>query len=127
VPEFERVSLTHIVARSGTLDSAVWPTGAIVMRVAPDEVLAISSAPPKLSGDSYALQLEDYGFAGLWLDRVEAIDFLSRCCEWNLPEEFPAFRQGAVAGLPAKVWFDRDRVLVIVPAAYAEELKERMQ
>jgi hypothetical protein len=127
VPELERVPLTHVVASPDALDSAVWPAGAIVMWVAPDEVLAISSERPKVSGDPYAIQMQDYGYAGLWLDQVAALDFFSRSCEWKLPEERPAFRQGAVAGLPAKIWFDRDRVLLMVPAVYAEELKERMR
>ena len=127
MPELERVALAHIVASPAAIDSAIWPSGAIVMRVAPDEVLAITSSPPILSDDPYAIQVEDHGFAGVWLERAAALDFLSRGCEWDLPEERPAFRQGAIAGLPAKIWFEPDRVLILVPAPYAAELKGRMR
>ena len=36
----ERVQLIRIVATPAALDSVEWPNGTIVLRVAPDEVLA---------------------------------------------------------------------------------------
>jgi len=42
-----------------------------------------------------------------------ALDFLERSCEWELPRARPAFAQGMVAGLPLKLWFEPERVLLI--------------
>jgi hypothetical protein len=119
VPAPERFRLIHIVAKD--LDAAVWPSDAIVLRIAPDEVLALSSAPPEIS-DPHAIVLLDDGFVGVWL----GAEVVERFCEWETPRHRPAFAQGAVAGLPAKVWFERDRVLVLVPASYAADLEERI-
>jgi len=126
VPAPDRLALLRIVATPAALDSYQWSKGAIVMRVAPDEILAISSASSVRSGDPHAIELAESGFAGIWLEAAEANEFLSRWCEWELPAQRPAFAQGAVAGLPVKLWFEQDRVLILVPAPYAAELAERM-
>jgi hypothetical protein len=106
------------------LDAIVWGD-AIVLRVAPDEALALTSVAPEIS-DPHAIVRLDAGYAGLWLTTDEASAFLSRCCEWEPPTGRPAIAQGAVAGLPVKLWFEQNRVLVLVPANYAIDLEERI-
>ena len=77
--------------------------------------------------DPHAIIVPEAGFAGAWLPIDEAMAFLSRECEWELPHERPTFAQGAVAGLAMKLWFEHDRVLIIVPAPFAHELEDRLQ
>jgi hypothetical protein len=44
-----------------------------------------------------------------------------------VPNGRPAFAQGAVAGIPTKLWLEDDQVLFIVPAPYAADFAERME
>jgi hypothetical protein len=130
VPELKRIPATRIVAVPSALDAAHWPEEATALRIAPDEVLLTavldSSALGVLSADSHAIVALEEGFAGAWLPTEQALDFLERSCEWELPRHRPAFAQGAVAGVPLKLWFEQDRVLFLVPAPYAIDLEERM-
>jgi hypothetical protein len=123
---FERLRLLRIVATPSVLDGAVWPEGAIVMRSAPDEVLALSGSAPELKDDPHAIVESEEGFAALWLPAAEALDLLQRTCCWELPSHRPAFAQGAVAGLPVKLWFDRERILFLAPAPYVADFEERI-
>ncbi len=130
-----RIHGTRIVASPKALDSAQWPDGAIALRTSPDEVLVIAPSPTLrasplrgegVRNDPHALIVPDAGFAGVWLPMAHALDFLSRECEWEIPTQRPAFVQGAVAGLAMKLWFEQDRVLLVVPAPFAHELEERI-
>ena len=54
--------------------------------------------------------------------------------EWPLPSDRPALAQGAIAGVPAKIWFTEGSgspgtsgALVITWAAYAVELQDRLR
>ena len=47
--------------------------------------------------------------------------------EWHLPVDRPAFAQGRVAGVPAKLWLETDRVLLVTATAHADELAERLR
>lgn len=126
MPELKRLSATRIVATPAALDAARWPHDALALRIAPDEVLIFSAVSAEIVNDPHAIVVPDAGFAGVWVDADEALDFLERSCEWELPSARPAFAQGAVAGLPMKLWFEEDRVLFIVPAPYATDFEERM-
>ena len=55
----------------------------------------------------------------------EALAFLERACEWALPQQRPAFAQGAVAGVPVKLWLEGDQVLFVVPSPYVHDFEER--
>lgn len=122
-----RIPATRIVAAAAALDAIEWPSGALAFRIAADEVLVT----PPLSGirldDEHAIVVSEGGFAGAWLPADEALDLLARHCEWEIPRERPAFAQGAIAGLAAKVWLEKDRVLFIVPAPFVSDFEERMQ
>src|ERR1051325_3392297 len=91
VPALERMPLTRAVARRYVLDAARWPAGAIVLRVASDEVLVLSNTSIELSSDPHAIVTREDGFAGLWLSTEQAESFLERACEWELPRTRPAF------------------------------------
>ena len=53
---------------------------------------------------------------------------VARHTEWPIPLERPAFAQGAIAGVPARLSLVRDdgRATLITAAAYADELAERL-
>ena len=130
----ERFSATRIVALPQAIDAAAWPAGALVFRLAPDEVLITPAMDSPAVGDPHAIVELETGFSAVWIDREKAIDLLERECDWELPPkgqrdnpELPIFAQGLVAGLPVKVWFERERVLFIVASPYAEELAERLR
>src|SRR5262245_2804835 len=136
VPELKRNVVEHveaarIVAAPAALAEAIWPKGVLAMRIAPDEVLVITEVEREIArdivNDPHAIIEGDAGFAGVWVAADEALVFLERECEWELPRARPAFAQGAVADLPMKLWLEEDRVLLIVPAAYATDLEERLQ
>ena len=122
----ERVSLWRFVASEAALNAIVWTDDAVVLRIAPDELLALAPNAPEIPDDRHAIVRRDDGYAAIWLATAEAQEILSSFCEWELPTERPAFAQGAVAGMPVKIWFEHDRVLMLVPAPYAAEFTERL-
>jgi hypothetical protein len=127
VPVLERLTGTRIVASAPAIDAAAWPDGALVLRLAPDEVLVTAAVTAAAIDDPHAIVEHETGFSSVWLDHVRAINVLERECGWELPQERPAFAQGIVAGLPVKLWFERDRVLFIVASPFAMNLAERLR
>jgi hypothetical protein len=126
VPGLEVIRARRVVATPASLDGAVWPEGSLALRIAPDDVLMIGDGPLEVN-DLHAIVDEESGFAGIWMPAGEAEEFLAGECAWELPEQRPAVAQGMVAGLPAKLWLDHDRVLLMVPAALVHELAARLQ
>ena len=123
----ERFTGTRVVALPRAIDAAVWPEGTLAFRLAPDEVLVTPAVNVTAVDDPHAIVELETGFSAVWLDHVAAIDLLERECDWELPQDRPAFAQGLVAGLPVKVWFERDRVLFIVASPLAADLAERLR
>ena len=123
---FERIAGSRVVAAPAALDAARWPQGALAWRIAPDEVFVTTAISREVVDDPHAIVEPDDGFVGVWVDAGRALDFLERSCQWELPDERPAWAQGAVAGLPVKLWIEPDRVWIIVPAPYARDLEERL-
>lgn len=126
MPELKRIIATRIVATPSSLDAVLWPKEALALRIAPDEVLVTTEVSGDIVNDPHAIVEPDTGFAACWIPANEALDFLERSCEWELPRERPAFAQGAVAGLPVKLWFEAERVLFITYAPLATDLEERL-
>ena len=122
----QRISGTRIVATPAALDAASWPAGALALRLAPDEIFVTDTVGPETVADPYAIVVADAGFAGTWLSNEQGLDFLEHHCEWRLPDQRPAFAQGMVAGLPMKLWFEQDRLLLLVPAPYSTDLEDRL-
>lgn len=127
MPEFKTFPVTRIVATSVALDGIRWPDDVLALRIAPDEMLVTNYTVNEItSADPHAIVTNDSGFSGAWVRAGEALEFLKHTCEWELPRARPAFAQGAVAGLPVKLWLETERVLFLVPASYAADLEERM-
>ena len=126
----EPLSGLRVVADPVALDAASW-VGAdvIVLRLAPDDALAIGATTVDLA-DPHAIVELEAGFSGAWL----ALDDVAGHVEWPLPAERPALAQGAVAGVPAKVFLPDGAgarhvgdVLLLTATAYADELTERLR
>ncbi|MFT5241610.1 MAG: hypothetical protein ACI9OU_001301 [Candidatus Promineifilaceae bacterium] len=126
MPELSQVTVTRVVATQAALDAAQWPADALVFRTAPDELFVYPAQDQVALDDAYAIVLRDGGHAGVWLPMNDAMKFLGHECEWELPGHRPAYAQGSVAGIPAKLYFEDERVFLVVFAAYAEEFTDRM-
>lgn len=125
MPVLERLHATRVVAAPAALEAVSWPAGTLVLRTAPDEVLAIPSCAPEVS-DPHAIVESEHGFSGLWVSAEDACSLLERHCEWEAPAERPALAQGWIAEIPAKIWLEQERALLLVPAPFAAEFEERI-
>src|SRR6185437_2746893 len=125
VPAFERIYATRVVATPAALDAAPWPAGTLVLRIAPDEALAIPACVPEVS-DPHAIVESEHGFSGAWVSAEDARSLLEHHCEWEVLAQGPALAQGSIAEIPAKIWLERQRALVLVPAPYAADFDERI-
>jgi hypothetical protein len=126
VPALERLRGVHVVAEAAALDAARWRgNGVTVLRVAPDEAIALGASGVELD-DEHAIVEPEVGFAGVWLP----LDDVLAHVEWPLPSERPALAQGSIAGVPAKLWLPADPdadALLVTAAAYADELAGRLR
>ena len=136
MPELERLRGLRVVADPTALDAARWHGKDVtVLRLAPDDALGLGAEAVDVD-DEHAIVEVEAGYVGVWL----AIGVLERHLEWPLPTERPVLAQGAVAGVPAKVWLpgvgaDRARhdgrqdghALLLTAAAYATELAGRLR
>lgn len=129
IQQLERLAATRISASPAALDAATWPAGAIVMRTAPDEILvtAVVAASAITINDAHAIVEAETSLCAVWMTMPAALECLARECAWELPLARPAFAQGAVAGLPVKLWFEQDRVLFVVPEPFATDFAERLR
>ncbi len=126
MPEFEikRLGGTRIIAKPEALDALEFK--GLMFRFAPDDALVLSEVEAQKVNDPHAILAEEKGFVGIWLKRKEALEFLRHNCEWELPEIFPAFAQGMVAGLAMKLYFEKTRVLLMVPAPFEKVLVKKI-
>ena len=122
---FERLAATRIIADPGALDTLEAPRGGYLLRLAPDDLLVLPSTSRVDVADPHAIVEPEAGFSGAWFDRSE-LPLLQAVCEWEFPERRPTFSQGHMAGIPAKLMFTADRVLVLVPAVVAHHLEARL-
>ena len=115
----------RVVGSPEVLDAIEWPDEVAAMRLAPDDLFALGATSVVLP-DGGALVADETGFVGWWLDATQVDELIDTRVEWELPEERPTLAQGLVAGVPAKLWLDADRGLLLCAAGYAHELQERL-
>ena len=129
-PRLRRLEATRVSATPGTLDSLIerppWSAGALTFRTAPDELLVAATPDFEVAGDPHAIVERETAFSYVWLDGTTAERFLDRECEWRRPGARPALAQGEVAGVPAKLWFESGRTLILTPAPYAAAFERRL-
>lgn len=119
----EPLTGVRVVAEPAALDGLAWPEGVTPLRLASDDLFALGATAAEAPD---ALVEEERGFVGWWLSLEELHDDLLEQIDWPLPAERPALAQGLIAGVPAKLWLTRERVLLLTNAAYAHELRERL-
>ena len=124
MPALEPLRGLRVVADPAALDAARWQGDDVtVLRFAPDDVLAIGATNVDID-DEYAIVESEVGYAGAWL----SIEDVAPHIDWSLPAERPAFAQGFVATVPAKLWLPDDgHALLLTPTAYADELAGRLR
>ena len=120
------VRATRVVAAADTVDAAVTAPGAIVLRLAADEALVLGHGAVTVT-DPHGLVCSDNGWSAATLTWFEFDRVVAPHVEWHLPVDRPAFAQGRVAGVPAKLWLETDRVLLVTATAHADELAERLR
>jgi hypothetical protein len=113
----------RVVAAPGALDGARWIGEVTLLRLAPDETLAIDATGVVLD-DPAAIVEPETGFVGAILT-PELLDRVVAHVDWRLPIEPGALAQGKVAGVPARILMTAVPVLV-TQAAYEDELRRRL-
>ena len=135
LPAAELLRGRRIVASPGALDQATYPPDALVLRIAPDDALVIGGGT-LLVDDPHAIIEDDRGFVS-WSFPWPLFDaIVAPFVDWELPSDGPALAQGyangpalaqgCVAGIPAKLWLEAGRVVLVTNAAYAHELIGRL-
>jgi hypothetical protein len=113
----------RVVARKTALDSAVFPNGSTMLRIAPDDAIVAGAATLTID-DPFAIIEPEYAFVHWRLTAEEFAD-VTHHIEWPLPAA-RQLGQGLIAGVPAKIFVESDHVLLIVSAGLAHELVERL-
>ena len=127
--ELEPLAGLRVVAESDALDRAAWSGDEpiTVIRIAPDEALAIGATSVELDGEPDAIVEPEPGFSGARLDSAGFASVLAHV-EFALPSGRPALAQGKVAGVPAKLLLtEGGGALLVVQTAYAADLEARLR
>ena len=124
MPALEPLPALRVVADPAALDAARWHgDGVTVLRFAPDDALAVGANSVDVD-DEHAIVEADAGYVGARVSVDEVLPHL----EWALPAERPTLAQGAIAGVPAKLWLvGYGDSLLLTSAAYADELAGRIR
>ena len=124
----------RVVASPDALDRAVWRDDGpgpdefepLVLRLAPDDAFAIGATDVAID-DEHAIVEPEVGFLALMFPAEEFAELVVPHLEWPAPAERPAFAQGAIAGVPSKLYIDSTgAAIVIVMASYVDDLRERL-
>jgi hypothetical protein len=125
----------RVVATPGAIDGAAWQDAGpgpedfepLILRLAPDEALAIGATGVRLD-DPDAIAEAEVGYVALMFPVDEFIDHVLPRIEWPAPATRPAFAQGSIAGVPAKLYIDSTgAATVFVLAAYLDDLLTRLR
>ncbi len=128
MPELEQLRGLRVVCSPDALEAASWTGQSAVLRLAPDDALAIDATDVDgARADEHALIVEERGFVGAWLTPAQLVEWVGPHIEWRLSDARPALAQGLIAGVPAKLWLSEERVLLLCATAYAHELAERLE
>lgn len=120
----EPLPALRVIAAPEALDDLNLADEHPALRLAPDDLLVIGAASAEVVGEH--LVVDEAGFVGWWLTPDEVTTHVLPHVDWPLPTARPSLAQGLIAGVPAKLWLAEDRALLLCPAAYADELMERL-
>ena len=123
MPALEPVEGVRVVAAPTALDAARWQGEDVdVIRIAPDEALAIGATGVQVD-DAHAIVEPEAGFSVALLGGEIAT--LAAHTDWPIPTTSGAVAQGKVAGVPVKLRIG-DPTLLVVQTAYADDLRGRL-
>ena len=124
----------RVVASPDAIDRAAWQRDGpgpndfepLVLRFAPDEAFAVGATGATVD-DGDAIVEPEVGYVALMFPVDEFFDFVLPRIEWRAPDAHPAFAQGLIAGVPAKVYIDSTgAATVFVLAAHLDDLLPRL-
>jgi hypothetical protein len=124
----------RVVASPESIDAAEWQdTGPgpdefepLVLRFAPDEAFAVGATGVELD-DPDAIVETELGFTAVMFPVNEFIDVVLPRIEWPVAPTRPAFCQGSIAGVPAKLYVDSTgAATVFVMGAYLDDFLSRL-
>jgi hypothetical protein len=124
----------RVVAAPDAIDRVSWQDAGpgpddfepLILRFAPDEVFAVGATGVDID-DPDAIVEPEAGFVAIMFPVDEFIDFVLPRIEWPAPASRPAFVQGSIAGVPAKLYIDpTGAATVFVLAAYLDDLLARL-
>jgi hypothetical protein len=124
----------RVVATPEALDRATWYDEGpgpddfepLVLRLAPDDAYAIGATAVDLD-DDHAIIESEAGYLALMFPADEFADSVVPHLEWPPPLDRPAFVQGAIAGVPTKLYIDSTgAAIVLVLDSYADDLLGRL-
>ena len=119
----------RITAKPAAIDAATWPSSAIAVRVAPDDLFVIDAsiddAAAVVAADPHAIVEDEPMFRGAWLTAGQFEQLVHRI-EWPLPQHRPAMAQGMVCGLAVKLVLEPARTLLIVSGSAFHEVPDRL-
>jgi hypothetical protein len=124
----------RVVAAPEAIDQAVWHDegpGAdefepLILRFAPDDAFAIGATGVDVA-DPDAIIEPEAGYMAVMFRADEFVDVVVPRLEWPAPIERPAVAQGAIAGVPAKLYLDSTgAAIVLVLASYLDDLLDRL-
>jgi hypothetical protein len=125
----------RVVASPEAIAAAIWSHDGpgpdefepLVLRLADDDVYAIGATGVEIA-DPDAIVEQETGFIALMFPADEFVDVVIPHLEWPPPLERPALAQGAIAGVPAKLYLDSTgAAIVLVLASYLDDLLSRLQ
>jgi hypothetical protein len=125
----------RVVASPEAIDRAIWEDAGpgpdefepLVLRFAPDEAFAVGATGVRLPVPD-AIAEPETGYLALMFPVDEFVDFVLPRIEWPPPATRPAFTQGSIAGVPAKLYIDTTGAATLfVLAAYLDDLVSRLQ
>lgn len=124
----------RVVASPQSIDAAEWQdTGPgpdefepLVLRFAPDEAFAVGATGVELD-DPDAIVETELGFTAVMFPVDEFIDVVLPRIEWPVAPTRPAFCQGSIAGVPAKLYVNSTgAATVFVMGAYLDDFLSRL-
>ena len=126
----------RIVAAPAAIDQFVArvrsaPRGqsALFGRIAPDDLFisGVARVEPAEIDDGHAIVAPESGLSVCWMTHREFHGKIAPFVEWPIPTRLPAFAQGHIAYVPAKVWLEHDHVVLATNAAFVADLEDRLR
>lgn len=119
-------TVVAVLAPSDECDRVEAPEGAVLLRVAPREVLILGANRSGLPTPPDALvdEVSD-AWVSLVLEGADAPEVFARLSELRLPSQ--GWIQGEVAHAAAKVLVEPDRITMLVPSMLAAHVEDRIR